>query len=69
MSLLFYYYVQLHNITSVIGKTKSSLRSFIDINNIGTRINKDGEEEDDYSLNISAQVFEDLSKLYFLSFS
>ncbi len=55
-------YLQLHSISSAIDKTKSTLRSFVEINNFGTRINKDGETETDYNLDISAHVFEDLTK-------
>ena len=56
-------YLGLYGISSELNKKTSSLRSFIEIDNGGSRINKNGEEEDDYSLNISAQVFEDLSKV------
>ena len=56
-------YLGLHGITSAINNKTSSLRSFIEIDTGGTRTDKYGGEEDDYSLSISAQVFEDLSKV------
>ena len=56
-------YLGLYGISSQLNNKTGSLRSFIDVTNSGYRTNKDGEEEDDYSLNVTAQVFEDLSKV------